>query len=148
MDQATYNTTSFNEHIEAFNLAFITTINQYMKSLFDISHKILMRSENTEDKRKFNKARLKLYDFAKAHKSFVQLKSYLITECNGNIAELQFGNLDSVETYLDYNDVLEFCIKKHEIQENCFYEDYVIYPYFVFNEKNYINSNCSQGSAF
>ena len=133
MDQPTYNTISFNEHIKGFNSVFLTTINQYMESLFDISHKILMGSENTEDKRKFNKTRLKLYDFAKAHNSFVQLKSYLITECNGYMAELQFGNLDSVETYLDYNEVLQFCIKKHEIQENCFYEDYISYLVVIYN---------------
>ena len=131
MDQPTYNT--FNEHIEAFNSVFLTTINQYMESLIDISDKILIGSENNEETRNFNETRLKLYDFAKKHKIFVQLKSYLITECNGYMAELQFGNLDSVETYLDYNEVLQFCIKKHEIQENCFYEDYISYLVVIYN---------------
>ena len=136
MDQQTFTTISVEKHIEAFKPAFITTVNQCMECIFQVSHLILMGSEHAEQKKKFNETRLKLYNFAKAHKDFAQLKSYLVAECNYNMAELQFGNLGSVETFLDMNEVLNFCIEKHEIQENYFYEDYIYYPSSVFKKTN------------
>ena len=98
--------------------------------------------------RKFNEVRYEFYQFLKMHKTVASLKSFTCVNDVKNCIKYDFGCLDSVETFLNYDKFVNYSIEVGVIRKNNPSENQTVETIDFTNNKSDIFEFLEQAKMF